>query len=49
MIFLCHTLVHAWKIEEIHCLLKFEGSFSVDRLGRGGALAVLWQKAGISC
>ena len=40
VIFLCETLVHVGRIKELLCLLKFENSFSVDRLGRGGDLAV---------
>ena len=47
MIFLCETLVHAAKIEEIKCVLKFDGAFS-DRLGRGGGLAMLWRMEGVS-
>ncbi|KAJ8649330.1 hypothetical protein MRB53_002353 [Persea americana] len=37
------TLVNANKIEEIRCRLGFAGSFTVDRTGRGGGLAVLWK------
>ena len=48
VIFLCETLVHAAKIEEIRCVLKFDGSFSVDRLSKGGGLAMLWRMNGVS-
>ena len=27
---------------------KFDGAFSVDRLGRGGGLAMLWRMDGVS-
>lgn len=39
VIFLCETLVHANKIEEIRVRLGFDASFAVDRIGRSGGLA----------
>ena len=36
IIFLCETLVHADKIEDIRRRFSFEACFCVDRLGRQG-------------
>lgn len=36
MVFLCETLVHANKIEEIRIRLGFDASFVVDNIGRSG-------------
>ncbi|CAJ2655005.1 unnamed protein product [Trifolium pratense] len=47
-IFLCETLVHRNKIEELRILLGFENCFAVDREGRGGGVALLW-KSTIHC
>ncbi|CAJ2652404.1 unnamed protein product [Trifolium pratense] len=47
-IFLCETLVHRNKIEELRILLGFENCFAVDREGRGGSVALLW-KSTIHC
>jgi len=41
VIFLCETLVHANRIEEIRVRLGFDASFAVDRTGRSGSLALL--------
>jgi hypothetical protein len=43
VIFLCETLVHANKIEEVRIRLGFDASFAVDKIGRSGGLAVLWK------
>ncbi|MCH82637.1 endonuclease/exonuclease/phosphatase family protein [Trifolium medium] len=43
VIFLCETLVHANKIEEVRVRLGFDASFAVDRVGRSGGLAILWK------
>lgn len=32
------------KIEELNYMLAFDYCFSVDRIGRGGGLACLWNK-----
>ena len=29
-------------------MMKFDGAFAIDRLGRGGGFAVLWRHSGIS-
>ncbi|MCH80906.1 replication protein A 70 kDa dna-binding subunit, partial [Trifolium medium] len=44
-IFLCETLVHSNKIEELRCLLGFDNCFAVDREGRGGGVALLWRSS----
>ncbi|MCH80235.1 hypothetical protein A2U01_0001001 [Trifolium medium] len=44
VIFLCETLVHANKIEEIRVGLGFDAFFAVDRIGRSGGLAILWRQ-----
>lgn len=36
VVFLCETLCHANKVEEIKRLLDFEACFIVDRQGRNG-------------
>lgn len=43
VIFLCETLVHANRIDEIRARLGFDGAFAVDRVGRSGGLALLWR------
>ena len=43
VLFLCETLVHANKIEEIHIRLGFEEAFIVSGIGRSGGLAILWR------
>jgi hypothetical protein len=48
ILFLSETLVCKNKIEEIHYLLGFHSSFSVDRVGRSGGLAMFWQSS-IDC
>ena len=45
IIFLCETLIHADKIEEIRRPFNFEACFCVDCMGRGGGLALLWKQA----
>lgn len=40
---MCETLVHANKIEEVHVKLGFDAAFRVDRIGRGGGLAIFWK------
>jgi len=44
IIFLCETLCHANKIEEIRQSVGYEACFSVDREGRSGGLSLLWKK-----
>lgn len=44
VMFLCETLCHANKIEDITRILGFESCFTVDRHGRSGGLAMLWCK-----
>jgi exonuclease III len=41
--FLCETLMHANKIEEVRVRLGFDGAFAVDKIGRSGGLACLWK------
>ncbi|CAJ2669983.1 unnamed protein product [Trifolium pratense] len=48
IIFLCETLVHKNKIDELRYLLGFENCFAVDREGQGGGLALLWRSS-IQC
>lgn len=43
VVFLMETLVHSVKIEEIRIQLGFNGTFLVDKEGRGGGLANLWK------
>jgi len=43
VIFLCETLVHANRIEEIRNKLGFDPSFVVNKIGRSGGLEVLWK------
>jgi exonuclease III len=43
VIFLCETLVHANKIEDIRVRLGYDGAFAVDKIGRSGGLAYLWK------
>jgi len=43
VLFLCKTLVHANRIEEIRIRLGFDASFAVDSIGRSGGLAILWK------
>ena len=43
VLFLCETLVHANRIEEIRVRLGFDASFAVDSIGRSGGLAMFWR------
>jgi len=43
ILFLSETLVHRNKIEEFRYVLSFDSCFSVDRVGRGGGLALYWR------
>lgn len=43
IIFLCETLVHERKMEELKMKLGFSSCLSVDREGRSGGLVVLWR------
>jgi hypothetical protein len=43
VLFLCETLVHANRIEEIRVRLGFDASFAVDKIGRSGGLAIFWK------
>lgn len=40
-IFLCKTLVHTNKMEDIQVRLGFDASFAVDQIGGRGGLALL--------
>lgn len=42
--FLSETLVDSNKIEEIKRSTQFDYSLAVDREGRGGGVAILWEK-----
>ncbi|KAJ9184744.1 hypothetical protein P3X46_004440, partial [Hevea brasiliensis] len=46
IIFLCETLVHSNKIEEIKVHFGYDYCFSEDNLG-GGGLAVLWNNSSL--
>lgn len=48
LLFLSETLVNGNKIRELSGNLGFADYFSVDRIGRGGGLALLWKKT-ITC
>jgi exonuclease III len=48
LLFLTEMLVHRNKIEELRYLLGFDFCFSVDRIGRGGGLALFW-RASFNC
>jgi exonuclease III len=45
LLYLSETLVHRNKIEELRFLLGFDFCFSVDRVGRGGGLALFWRSS----
>lgn len=49
MIFLFETLAHANKVEELRLRLGFDCCFAVDREGRSGGVAVLWQQKSSNC
>ena len=42
ILFLSETLVYNNNIEELRYVLGFTSSFSVDRVGRSGGLAMFW-------
>lgn len=42
-VFLSETLSFSNKIDEIRVKFGFSSSFAVDRVGRGGGLAILWK------
>ena len=44
LIFLIETLVNDEKIEQLRIQLGFDGKFVVNRVGRGGGLALLWKQ-----
>ena len=44
LIFLIETLVNDEKIEQLRIQLGFDGMFVVNRVGRGGGLALLWKQ-----
>jgi exonuclease III len=44
IIFLCETLCHANKVEELRRNINFDSCFAVDREGRGGGLALMWKQ-----
>ena len=48
LIFLIETLVNDEKIEQLRIQLGFDGKFVVNRVGKGGGLALLW-KHPIAC
>ena len=41
-VFLCETLVNSNKLEEIKRVIGFSNCFCVDKDGRSGGLALLW-------
>lgn len=43
-LFLIETISVAKKIEEFRVRFGFDYCFSVDKVGRGGGLAVLWKR-----
>jgi len=43
VLFLCETIVHSNKIEEIHVWIGFDGAFAVDSIRRSRGLACLWK------
>jgi len=43
LLFLSETLVHRNKIEELRFLLGYDCCFPIDRIGRGGGLALFWR------
>ena len=43
-LFLIETLVNDEKIEQLIIQLGFDGKFVVNRVGRGGGLALLWKQ-----
>ncbi|XP_057779716.1 uncharacterized protein LOC130998302 [Salvia miltiorrhiza] len=45
VIFLCETLSHRTRLEEIKNRLNFDGCFSVDSLGRSGGLCMMWKNS----
>jgi exonuclease III len=45
ILFLSETLVYKNKIEELRYVLGFNFSFSVDRIGRSGGLAMFWRSS----
>ena len=44
LIFLIETLVNDEKIEQLRIQLGFDGKFVVNRVGRGGGIALLWKQ-----
>jgi exonuclease III len=44
IIFLCETLCHANKVEELRHVINFEACFAVDREGMSGGLALMWRQ-----
>lgn len=42
-LFLIETISFSNKIEELRVKFGFDYSFSVDKIGRSGGLAVLWK------
>jgi exonuclease III len=47
IVFICETLCHANKIEEVRRIVGYEACFAVDREGRSGGLAMLWKNNNI--
>ena len=37
--------MHAEKIKELSVMLGFHSYFAVDRVGRGGGLAIMWKRS----
>ncbi|XP_057785551.1 uncharacterized protein LOC131003090, partial [Salvia miltiorrhiza] len=44
-IFLCETISHKHRIEEIKIRLNFEGCFAIDCIGRSGGICLLWKSS----
>lgn len=42
-VFLCETLVEDKTIKDLASRFGFAHSFAVDRIGRGGGLAIMWK------
>jgi hypothetical protein len=45
ILFLSETLVYHNKVEEFRYVLSFDSCFVVDRIGRGGDLALYWHSS----
>lgn len=45
VIFLCETIAHMNKIDEIRARLHYDCAFTIDCIGRSGGLCVLWNSS----